>query len=171
MTAYLTAIDIMSPNMDPEAHIPSRNVSPDTPLPDLLGKILDSPEHKIGVVDGNTLIGIIDETGMLQGLGRMIAARDDSSIICVDCDPSAYSASALAHAVEDADAHLVDLWTVPTDHDTIMATLRVRHSDPSACVHHLERYGFNVAGCRGASFADADIARERLLGLQALLNV
>lgn len=153
------------------ARPPRRNVAPDTPIPDLLGKLLDTPERELGVADGSRLLGTVDSGTMLEGLGRMIAPRDDSSLICVECHPADYSASALAHAVEDADAHLVDLWTVPTDHGSIQATLRVRHSDPSACIHHLERHGFNVTRSIGANYADADIARERLLALQTLLNV
>lgn len=172
MTAYLTANDIMHPAAARDiARPPRRNVTPDTSLPDLLGQILDTPDRKLGVADGQRLLGTIDAGAMLEGLGHMIAPRDDSSLICVECHPGDYSASALAHAVEDADAHLVDLWTTPTDHGSIRATLRVRHTDPSACIHNLERHGFNVTRSVGASYADADIARERLLGLQALLNV
>lgn len=171
MTGYLKAIDIMTPTLGTEVADAPRNVAPATPLPTLLPMLLDTEEHRLGVADGDKVIGVVDERSMLEGLGRMIASRDDSSLICVECAPAEYSASSLARAIEDADAHLVDLWTVPTDHNTIMATLRVRHIDPSVCVHNLERHGFKVVDAVGASYSDATLAAERLLQLQALLNV
>lgn len=171
MTTYLTAADIMRPNVEPDVSLPERNVTPETPVPDLLGKLLDTPGLELGVVEGSHLLGTIDGTVLLEGLGHLIVPRDDSSYICLDCSPYDYSASSIARAVEDADAHLVDLWTVPSDHNTIQVTLRVRHSDPSACVNQLERHGFNVTRAVGANNVDADLVRERILGLQAILNV
>ncbi|MCM1377915.1 MAG: hypothetical protein NC097_02000 [Clostridium sp.] len=167
---YIKASDIMLPVCEGML-LPERNVSPATPVTDLLGKFLDAPHRLLGVMDGDSLQGVITADSLLEGLGRLVTPRDDASLICVECAPADYSASALAHAVEDADAHLVDLWTAPTNRDSLLVTLRVRHSDPSACIHHLERYGFKVVDAVGADFADADVARERLRELQVLLNV
>lgn len=171
MTAILKAIDVITPQLLAAEGTPQRCVAHDTPLADVLPMLLDAPGRTLGVTRGGEMLGVVTETSLLEGLGRLIAPRDDSSTLWVECQPEEYSASRLAHAVEDADAHLVDLWTAPTDRGTVMATLRVRHTDPSAACHHLERYGFDVLGASGRDFSDYDLADERLRGLQALLNV
>ena len=101
----------------------------------------------------------------------MIAPRDDSSLVTVECAPADYSASRISHAVEDSDAHIVDLWTVPAENGKIRVTLRVRRADPTPTVHNLERYGYEVVDTSSADYQDAEVAWERILALNALLNV
>lgn len=110
---------------------------------------------------------------MLEGIGRMIAPRDDCSVITVECAPEDFSASLMAHAVEDSDAHLVDLLSTPSDNGNLKVLLRVRHTDPAAAVRSLERYNFKVTDAHAASdsIMSVEIATERLLSLQALMNV
>lgn len=143
------------------------------PLLDIIPRLLDTDKHELTVIEGGEAVGIIDETSLLAGIGRMIAPRDDCSVIAVECSPEDYSASVLAHAVEDSDAHLVDLLSAPSDNGRMIVTLRVRHSDPTAAVRSLERYGYHVveAHSGGDDFQRMDIATERLLSLQALMNV
>lgn len=169
----MTAKEILSPGKTVAERCPVRMVEAEMPLLEVLPRLLDSPRREIGVSDGDVGIGVIDESSMLEGLGKMIAARDDCSTITVECRPEDYSASMLAHAVEDSDAHLVDLITTPQDDGFLQVTLRVRHSDPSAAIRSLERYEFHVVEAHGNSDAsrDAAIAAERLLALQTLLNV
>lgn len=141
---------------------------------DVIPRLLESKERLLSVVDdeGNN-IGIIDQTSLLDGIGRMIAPRDDCSVITVDCAPEDFSASVLAHAIEDTDAHLVDLFSSPGENGRINVTLRVRHSDPSAAVRSLERYDYHVIEAHSSSdsLQSIEIATERLLSLQALMNV
>lgn len=169
----MTAREILSPGKTVAERNPRRMVEADMPLLELLPRLLDAPGREVGVNDGATSLGVVDQTSMLEGLARMIAARDDCSEVTVECRPEDYSASLLARAVEDSDAHLVDLISTPDGDGWIKVTLRLRHTDPSAAVRSLERYGYRVAEAHGASdgMRDAEIARERLLALQALLNV
>lgn len=163
--------DIMKPTEGTSGISGERGVRSSMLLPDALPLLLDAPGRRLSVIDDEICVGTVDESAMLEGLSRMISPRDDSSLVSIDCDPADYSASRIATAVEDADAHLVDLWTVPSDHDTIIATLRVRHQDPSACVHQLERYGFRVLDADGPAYSDSVVAMERLQQLQLLLSV
>lgn len=170
----------MAPSSRTTGLIPTVNVGADMPVVDVLPRLLDSPGRMVGVIrgesfpaisDGDGLLGIIDSDSMLEGLGRMIAPRDDSSVIRIECAPSDYSASVIARAVEDTDAHLVDLWSVPAPEGRLSVTLRVRRSDPSATIQSLERYGYKVVEASGESYRDYEIAASRLLELQAILNV
>lgn len=169
----MKAKEILSPSASSSGHHPTRVIEADMPLLEVLPRLLDDPQREIGVSEGDVAIGVIDQSSLLEGLGRMIAARDDCSVITVECRPEEYSASQLAHAVEDSEAHLVDLLTSPSDNGNIIVTLRVRHHDPSAAVRSLERYDFRVIDAHGAGSMsrDAEISAERLLALQTLLNV
>ena len=140
-------------------------------LLEVLPALLDSPVRELKVMDGNDEIGVIDSDSMLDALGRQIAARFDSSVIELTCMPADYSASRLSHAVEDTDAHLVDLLTVPGDDESLRVTLRVRCEDPTAAVHSLERYGYEVTGVYAHDNIMPTASLERLLSLQALINV
>lgn len=167
----MTARDILSPTLRVKDSDSLRSVAADMPVVEVLPRLLDSPQRVLGVEDGSSLLGVIDQASLLEGLGRMIAPRDDSSVITVECAPYDYSASRIAHAVEDSDAHLVDLWSLPADEGRMRVTLRVRRSDPTATVHSLERYGYDVVEAHGSRYEDAQLAASRLLELQTLLNI
>lgn len=146
-------------------------VPAEMPVSEVLPRLLDAPGRVLEVVDGGLPVGEIDSNRMLEGLGRMIAGRDDVSVVTVECAPADYSASELARAVEDADTHLVDLWTRPGEGGKVLATMRVRRRDPSAVVHSLERYGYVVTDAFGETYGDMDTAAARLLELQTLLSI
>lgn len=167
----MKARDIISPRSTAAETLPQRNVSADTGVVDLLHRLLDTSDRRLGVTDGKDMIGIIDESSLLEGLSRMIAPRDDSSTIIMQTSPSDYSASRIAHAVEDADVHLVDLWTTPGEGDLVNVTLRVRTSDPSGVVSSLERYGYEVMEVIEEETRNMETAIERLISLNTLLGV
>ena len=140
-------------------------------LLEVLPRLFESPTRELRVYDNDIEIGIIDSDSMLEALGRVVASRYDCSVIELECTPADYSASLLARAVEDTDAHLVDLLTVPSDGGRLHVTLRVRCEDPTAAVHSLERYGYNVTDIYGHENVDLTASIDRLLALQALINV
>lgn len=167
----MKARDIISPKSALAATHPARNVAADTAVVDVLPRLLDTDDHRLGVIEGEELLGIIDEGSLLKGLESIISPRDDTSIIEIEVAPSAYSASQIAHAVEDANVHLVDLWTAPGEGDILRVTLRVRTTDPSAVAGSLERYGYDVVEATGEENINLETAMERLLSLNAILKV
>lgn len=140
-------------------------------LLEVLPALLDSPCREVKVVENENEIGVIDSDSLLEALGRQIAPRFDSSVIELICTPADYSASRIAHAVEDTDAHLVDLLTVPGEDDCLRVTLRVRCEDPTAAVHSLERYGYEVSAVHAQENLMMTASYERIMALQALINV
>lgn len=170
----MTAKDIISFQTPKDNMGSNAKVDSDMAILDVIPRLLDTKNHELTVIDNDgENMGIITQTSLLEGIGRMIAARDDCSIITVDCAPEDYSASVLAHAIEDTDAHLVDLFTTPNENGRLNVTLRVRHSDPTAAIRSLERYDYHVLEAHSAanSIQSIEIATERLLSLQALMNV
>ena len=169
----MTAKDIISINTSDEGRRPTSKVDADMSVFDVIPVLMESVTREIGVTSEGEHIGYIDQASLLEGISRMIASRDDCCVVTIECDPQDYSASALAHAVEDTDAHLVDLLSVPADGGKIKVALRIRHSDPSAAARSLERYGYDVVETIAGqnSLSSLEIATERLLSLQALMNV
>ena len=117
----------------------------------------------------------------------------ESSRLLVACRRADYSASRIARAVEDCDAHLLnlnvtDLGDISSDaadaplaevggfadadaSDPVLIDLRVSHRNPSAVARSLERYDYSVILARGASEADDDTFRERIEGLLRYLDL
>lgn len=107
-------------------------------------------------------------------LERLIPPREDSSVLLVSCRPADYSAGVIARAVEDCDAHLLNLnvtaATTPAGHAVIY--LRVSHRDPASVARSLERYGYDVIATNSDSSPAADDeARLRALEVLHYLSV
>lgn len=150
--------------------LPMKHVDAELSLLEVLPLLLEAPEHLLGVEQSGDMLGVIDEASLLEGMGRLIAGRDDSSVVTIECEPTQYSASSLAHAVEDAGVHLVDLISAPGE-SSIRVTLRVRTLDPASVISSLERYGFRVVESGEHPDPGAKLLAERLASLQALINV
>lgn len=109
----------------------------------------------------------------------------DSARLLVGCRRGDYSASRLAHAVEDCNAHLINLNVTAaesgndfsTDLDfadpkfPIVVDLRVNMRNADAIARSLERYGYTVLDTDAPESADKDIARDHLNHLWRYLNV
>lgn len=97
----------------------------------------------------------------------------DCCEISVACYRGDYSASRIAHAVEDAEAHLLNLNVTselqPTGEITV--DLRVNHRNGGSVARSLERYGYRVLSVRSDSDAYTDLARARINELMAHLEV
>lgn len=167
----MKAREAISPGAGMRGETPAKCVPAATPLISALPLLLDSPGRELGVEDGGQLIGVIDQTSMLEGIGRMIAARDDCSVVTVECPAEDYSASRIARAVEDADVHLVDMLSVPAADGYLSVMLRVRCEDPTSVTHSLERYGYSVTEVSANSWCDGEAALERLMEVKALLDI
>lgn len=167
----MRAKDVISPRRPESPLLPMKVVDSEMPLLEVLPHLLDAPGRMLGVEGEGETIGVIDETSLLEGLGRMIVPRDDSAVVTVECQPSHYSASSIAHAVEDADMHLVDMISHPGSDGMVNVTLRVRSLDPTSALRSLERYGYRVVEARAGMDTASGILSERLASLQALINV
>lgn len=85
--------------------------------------------------------------------------------LLVGCRAESYSASSIARAVEDCDAHLLNLNVMPGydyGYDMIV-DLRVDHARPQAAARSLERYGYEVIdACSDSEDCDDDAADDTL---------
>lgn len=167
----MIARDILSPRYDAKTAVALPTVESDATVFDVLPRLLESPEHRLAVASQGVTMGVIDSDSLLEGMARMTSARDDASEIVVECLPHDYSASLLAHAVEDVDAHLLDMLSAPTADGNIRVTLRVRMRDPEAAIRSLERYDFRVVDAHGIGEEYPAVLEERLAALQTILNI
>lgn len=107
-------------------------------------------------------------------LERLFPEREDVSTLLVSCLPSDYSASRIATAVEDCDAHLLNL-NVTTDGERmdnrVVCELRVSHRSPLSVARSLERYGYEVVDTDARSLASDDVAGRRMAELLQYLEI
>lgn len=101
---------------------------------------------------------------------------DDWSIVSAQCRPSDYSASVVARAVEDCDAHVYNLNVTDlgdADHPMLVFEIRANHRNGASIARSLERYGFDVLSVAGSGDAagDSDTARERFDNLMRYLEI
>ncbi len=98
-------------------------------------------------------------------------------MLVVACRPNDFSASALARAVEDSDAHLLNLNVTDRrlDDGRITIELRTNHRNGASTARSLERYGFEVVAIDGlAPDGDAkidDTLRRRAAELTHILEI
>lgn len=134
-------------------------------------RLMSSDTKVLAVVENGEIIGYIDSTSMLEGLNRLIIPRDDCSTIEIECRLIDFSASRIARAVEDADAHLLDMLSRKTDNDKIRILIRVSHIDPTAVVRSLERYDFTTIFTCSSEFNALSLSYERMAELALYLNI
>lgn len=102
---------------------------------------------------------------------------EEASTLTVACLPADFSASVLARAVEDSDAHLINLNVTDRrlDDGRITVELRTNHRNTASTARSLERYGYEVIDARipGSALPDFDAStlRNRANELLHLLNL
>lgn len=172
----MTARDILTPTIAAphQAHT-GRRMAADTPVLQILPELAANPEQPVEIVgDDGVVIGTVGAGALLGALDNMMSGPSaDTSWVEMDVAASDYSASAVARAVEDADATLLALVAEPDKEGVPMmhVSLHVDHADPSAVVHSLSRYGYDVRYASGGRNADLETARERYAALALYLNV
>lgn len=107
---------------------------------------------------------------------ELYAPAAEASHLLVCCRRADYSASRIAQAAEDVDAHVLNLNVTalrPDDMpaDCVVVALRVARREALSVVRSLERYGFDVLDFDGASQADDETARERAAELLRYLEM
>lgn len=107
---------------------------------------------------------------------QLFAPAADTSSLLVACDRRDYSASRLARAVEDADAHLLNLNVTSLRADdapdgTVVVALRVGRRDALAVARSIERYGYDVLDFDGDDDDSGDTARRNAAALLRLLEM
>lgn len=80
----------------------------------------------------------------------------ESTDLLVSCPPADYSASAMARAAEDCDAHITHLHLLSqrAENGDLMTALRVNRVDGLAVARSLERYGYRVVSIRSPLASD-----------------
>ncbi len=124
------------------------------PMTTLLDSMVADGRLLVPVVDESDMYtGAVDACSMLAAVARLFPRLVESTELTVTCPAGDYSASAIAHAVEDADAHLLNLnvveGTEPNSRTTVL--LRVNHSRDESVARSLARYGYDTVEMSGTS--------------------
>ena len=105
-------------------------------------------------------------------LDELYPIAEGSRHLVIGCRGSDYSASRIASAVEDCDAHLLNLNVMhdASERYDLLVDLRVDRLNIEAVARSLERYGFDVVGVDDNGGAD-DSLRERVEELLRYINM
>ena len=153
----------------------SRPVEASSPV-SLLMERMAAGEKTVAVVEDGSpdlYIGAVDTDSILRIASSLFPQLDDYTELTIVCPSGEYSASAIAHAVEDADAHLLNLnvvaGTMPNSPTTVH--LRVNHSRGESVARSLARYGYDTVEMAGTpGYLNADMI-ERVNALLHYLEV
>lgn len=109
----------------------------------------------------------------LHGEERLFPEVEECCEISVACLRADFSASRICRAVEDADAHVLNLnvtsETLPAGE--IVVDLRVSHRDAGAVSRSLERYGYTVVGVDSGYDRLAEEMVDRIGELMAHISI
>lgn len=111
---------------------------------------------------------------VLHAPRRLFPPVDDCVELTVTCPATDYSASRIAHAIEDCDAHLINLnVTSPSDPASplVEVLLRLAMRNPESAVRALERYGYNTIAVHTPGTDDSDTFKERVSQLLTHLDL
>lgn len=124
--------------------------------------------------DAGRTCGVISRRSLLAACSNLFPQLQESTELTVTCPAGHYSASAIAHAVEDADAHLLNLnvthGTLPNSETTV--ELRVNHSRGIMVARSLSRYGYETVAMHSSDSGAADVTTaQRANALLHLLEI
>lgn len=146
-------------------------VAESAPLGVVLEKIQSAPDGILHVVsdrDDNNICGVITKDSIIDACAKLYPQLQESTELTIVCPAGHYSASAIAHAVEDADAHLLNLnvtqGTQPNSETTV--EIRVNHSRGAMVARSLMRYGYETVAVRSVStdpFDETTVQRANAL--------
>lgn len=117
-----------------------------------------------------------EDTSVTDRFNTMMPPLPDSAELTVKCRPDRFLASSIARAVEDCDAHLINLnVTGQRDSDgSLLVHLRVNRRSAGPVGRSLERYGYQVVdgGGYGPDSDDYDSTlADRANMLLHILNI
>ncbi len=99
----------------------------------------------------------------------------DASTIILACQRQNYSASVIARAVEDCDAHVLNLNVLASlsEAGELMVALRVDHRNAASVARSLRRFGYDIVDVKSPDYIDIDAeeARSRANELLRYLEV
>lgn len=103
----------------------------------------------------------------------LFPAVDESVELSVECRPDQFSASQLARAIEDCDAHLLNMNVTSKRSDDGMITVMLRAGirNVALAISSLERYGYRVAYVHESDVVGDVALSERINDMLRRMNV
>ena len=105
---------------------------------------------------------------------ELYPVMEGASHLLIGCRRADYSASQIARAVEDSDAHLLNLNVMRDENEQydMLVDIRINRVNGETVARSLERYGFDVIRFTpGDSDAGDSILRQRVEELLRYINI
>lgn len=99
-----------------------------------------------------------------EELKRLLPDRHDTSRFTVVCRADDYSAGRIARAIEDCDAHVLNLNLTSDDagEGLVAVDVRIDRNDASSIVRSLARYDYAVSGFENENMTVSESDRQRV---------
>jgi hypothetical protein len=109
----------------------------------------------------------------IEGRDAFFPDVPESSKLLIGCAAHDFSASRIAHAVEDVNASLLNLnvTSLQVDDFQLVVALRVNHRNPASVARSLERYGYTVVSMEEPEGADSEELKLRYSELMRYLSL
>lgn len=106
-------------------------------------------------------------------LSHLMPYRPDASTFTIVCRRDDYSAARIAYAIEDCNAHVLNLNVTDTEleGDRIAVSVRVDRTDISSIVRSLQRYDFAVEADVYTADTVTDTERQRVAELLRYIDM
>lgn len=114
------------------------------------------------------------DTAATAELERLMPYSSEATRFSIVCRRSDYSAGRIARAIEDCDAHVLNLNLTADsrgDDDTVVVDVRVDRKNISSIARSLARYDYVVDGVEDTVFEVDDSDRMRVAELLRMLDV
>lgn len=121
---------------------------------------IDNPKPRFGALESELL-------------ARLFPPQGDSCRLVMACRKGDYAASIVARAVEDCDAHLLNLNVTSdvTDEGDMIVELRVGINNGESVARSLARYGYEVVSVEPENHIDNATMRSRIDELMRYINM
>lgn len=114
-----------------------------------------------------------NQAAQAERLAQLMPPQPEAAELTVRCGRGDFLASAIARAVEDCDAHLINLNVTSGRHTdgSLLVHLRINRRNPESVARSLRRYGFDVVdGDARSADIDSTVA-DNANYLLRLINV
>ncbi|MEW6725887.1 CBS and ACT domain-containing protein [Desulforudis sp. 1088] len=121
---------------------------PDMPIEEAARVMREKKIGSILVTEKDKLIGIITQTDMIEGLGRLFGVRRAGTRLVIETPDRIGVLSEITQFFKEKDINIISVATLELENGKFLLMFRISTADASSLVGELEGKGFHVVSIR-----------------------